>query len=148
MTAKIANIENRNLRFHSRGAVAERHAAAFRIFFPAPSSESCSCCKASAAESGRGLHSRKYFCFFFFFGYVGLLSTATEVSKMSTTVMKDNLKFQKKLNLYEAVIGTVFRPLFHGNVLPDALHSFGSSTLFFPRRRRIAISGCSCLKTA
>ena len=61
------------------------------FFTSAPWSDSYRCHRASAAENGVDLHS----CPFLFVRYVGLLSTATEVSKMPATVMKDNCE---KLN--------------------------------------------------
>ena len=81
-----ANVENMNVGFLSDecripfvpcasgtacGGVAEY------FFRTAPWSELCSFRKASAAENGRGLHSRQICCCCC---YVGLLSTATKVS--------------------------------------------------------------------
>ena len=61
-----------------------------------------------------------------------------------------------EVELYEAVIGIMLRPLFYGTVQPKALLSFGSSWVllyffnifFFLCGESIAISFHSCMKTA
>ena len=53
--AKIVNIENMIVWFHSCGAVAEQHAVVLQIF-SAPWNDLYCCCRSSTAESGRGLH--------------------------------------------------------------------------------------------
>ena len=57
-----------------------------------------------------------------------------------------------ELMLYEVVIGTVFRPFFYGIVQSKALLSFGSSLKKNIKKvshcGSIAISSCSCMKTA
>ena len=75
-----------------------------------------------AAESGRGLQSR-----FFFFKF-----TINSYRSFRDVGNRDEGQLRKtELKLYEVVIGTVFRPLFHGIVQTKVLLSFGSSSLFF-----------------
>ena len=88
-TAKIANIENINVRFCSRRAVAEWHDTVLQNSFPLHGVIRAAAARPSQCKVG-------VFCipaiYFFVLGYIGLLSTATKVSKMSATVMKDNYK--------------------------------------------------------
>ena len=77
------------------------------------------------------------------------LDSHQQLPKFPRTGNRDEGQLRKsELKLFEVVAGTVFRHLFYGIVLPKALLSFGSSSLFFPRRGSIAISVCMCMKTA
>ena len=99
-------------------------------YFSAPWSDSCRCCRASAVESGRGLHSRRFFFVFVLFCYIGLFIKSYQSFKDAGNCNEGQLG-KTELKLWEVVIGIMFRPLFYGIWQPKALLSFGSSLFFF-----------------
>ena len=117
--AKIANIENMSVWFHSCSAVEEQHAAALQKFFCTPWSDLCHCHRAFTAESGCDLQSRHFVCVWLFWTLINSYQNFQDASNHDEGWLRKN-----ELKLYEDVIGTVFRPLFNGIVQPKALLSF------------------------
>ena len=153
--AKLASIQNMNVWFHWWGVVAEWHAAAL---WNVCHTMEWFMLKLHSLHNGKWVWSAflpnlpSFVHYFFFFCYVGLLSTATEASKMTATIMKDNYE---KLNsscmrLWKALCSDLcFIVLCNQKccfLLDLLLYSPPPPTPSSPRRWSITISSCLSMK--
>lgn len=83
--AKIRNVENMDVRFFSCGAVTERHAEVLWNFFLLHGASRATATWLSQWKVGMVCIPTKKI-------YIGLVSTATEDSKVPATIMRDNYK--------------------------------------------------------
>ena len=138
--AKIANIENMNVWFHSCGEVLQWHTAALQNLFRAME---------WFEPLPYGLQSGKWAWSAFpsFFVLFVTLDSNQQLPKFQRAGSCDEGQLQKtELKLYETVVSTMFRLLFNAIVQPKVLLFWLPFSIFFPCRGSIAISSAHVWK--